>query len=669
MSSRQHQDATAFDLQSLPLLCIDRVGELLCKNLLDFEDVPSAARVAAAMALVGNSIFSLYAERVFEEVLDPGCVTAKTQALASYARNCEKWTRQLVERDDGVPDHLGPHSKHAEIREVCRKLRLGVTGSKNRLWANIEAMKMVARDRFRMLERLLNTNDGESDEEPVIKPSSLRCPVRHTRRAWIKAWQTDVRNLDVDNTPPVTLTSTELMRRFRMSSESALNHGLSCSSTGRHAHHYLLVDVLRVLSVLNQKNDTKFLWSDIDGEVIMMNAYIESWSIKKRQAAQSRRETSRRHMLRRLYIEYDVSEKDVYEIPGGSIAINAFVAHPRKNTVGIIQLLLLTRDMVSRRDQLNAALEEVVGCDSNSDFIGGDDAIPMCKRFVVHGLGNLRNIVRRVHEAWFLNRFVNSTVKWITSSSITIGKYMSSWVTSLTIENDGDARSFLAHPHVPSSLLIRYMPAVALAYACSLLKISYVHANRNGDAESVMSCLLYNAPLQEFVSTAVGTAAEKIRANKKEKDDTKDRRICLVSMTDIVFNVQTINKLLSKYDVNTKKTALVCAMSRIQGWIDDELRTRYEDGNTCTVSEKYRNMQLVLEALSDEVKRGSFHGNGIDRATREKVVTILRSSRTLARSARHLSQKHFMRLCPMCEDIRLKHATPSSLQSHASECH
>jgi hypothetical protein len=184
-----------------------------------------------------------------------------------------------------------------------------------------------------------------------------------------------------------------------------------------------------------------------------------------------------------------------------------------------------------------------------------------------------------------------------------------------------------------------------------------------------MSCLLYNAPLQEFVSTAVGTAAEKIRANKKEKDDTKDRRICLVSMTDIVFNVQTINKLLSKYDVNTKKTALVCAMSRIQGWIDDELRTRYEDGNTCTVSEKYRNMQLVLEALSDEVKRGSFHGNGIDRATREKVVTILRSSRTLARSARHLSQKHFMRLCPMCEDIRLKHATPSSLQSHASECH
>lgn len=164
--------------QALPDLCLHLVGDALCEDFALENDAAGAAACAASMACVGNALFSEFADRLFDRVVDHGCTAQKADALAHSERVRARWAvKAHDESHSAVANSVSELSKRTDIVRACTALGARRTGSKSALLLNLRDAEHRERGR-NVLYRLLLA------QPPPVK--RLTCPVREGAR--LVAW-------------------------------------------------------------------------------------------------------------------------------------------------------------------------------------------------------------------------------------------------------------------------------------------------------------------------------------------------------------------------------------------------------------------------------------------------------------------------------------------------
>lgn len=121
-------------LPVLPVLCLDRIVELLLQEL-----PPTLHHVAAAnLALVGNSQLTLMAQMAWDK-LEPGCVAKHfTEQRLLQDNDYFEQSMARITPKHTLPAGLTEHSKVTDLKEFCRIIQVNVSGSKQVLWDRIQ---------------------------------------------------------------------------------------------------------------------------------------------------------------------------------------------------------------------------------------------------------------------------------------------------------------------------------------------------------------------------------------------------------------------------------------------------------------------------------------------------------------------------------------------------
>jgi hypothetical protein len=682
----REDEPCCFVLEDLPLLCIDLVGEALVREFKrdsDDKKRPSvtdrqAAQTAAALAIAGGPILTKYSEALFDNIVDPGCAEAKRAALRTNLVKTKAWETELAtkrkeEEEDEIDSYeyqgvCGEWSSlsrsscsRAQLIDACRQLKLGVSGPKARLWANLDEFRSDGIARLHILDKLL---DGSRRSNHLFR---LRCPVRPTARLLLDA---RMRSSERDD----YLLPEECLAQYGVKRADLLlfNVDFRLERTPRTAFRltatYNALKVAELGAMLHgPANDTAY-WEDADGEAAALVAYHAAKAEEKRRRSKEKRLNERRAALLAIQAVWGVDDRDVRFVPGAGQCMDLFVNYPRKCTEQDVTVCFTrAREMVDRREALRTELV-AAGVFEPSDFEGErmytimHGVIAPCRRYVTRNVGKIDHIVSACLEARFISLYVlrydeHSTDdrgeirnkqdnlehvdwKWTEVGAIRKGRHFCKWVSRVTTavaavsNNEKEEPDFVTtYPAVPGEMLRKYLPGATLAFACARLGFAFREVNQRHDcAEEIMSRIIVNGFLQEYV--------------------------CNVYNGDAVLGPRSLSALYAERQVDQRVKYSVKLVSKIRKRVSEYRQT---------------DLPMIITLLAD-ARISDCGGNESvfirsDREHAEAVNAILRSPRRLLRARAELDKRRFRLHCCMCPDIMPRFASKTALEEHVMEEH